>query len=109
MTSVLDESQFHLLADAVLARFFERLEPAYEHGGLDELELQGGILTLVAASGRTYLVTKHTPTRQIWFASPVSGGLHFAYQGGIWCLTDGRTLEATVAAELGAEHIEAVL
>ena len=35
----------------------------------------------------TFLLSRHTPTRQLWYASPVSGATHFALKEGIWTST----------------------
>ena len=97
----MDETQFHSLADSTLQTYFEQLEPAYERGALDELELEGGILTLIA-QGKTLLLNKHTASRQLWLASPFSGGLHFGFDANRnhWTLSNGMTLDATLAQEL---------
>ncbi len=108
----MDETRYHALADATLAHCFKQLEAAYEHGTLDELELQGGILTMRAASGRVYLLSKHAPSQQLWLASPVSGGLHFSSHGNdapAWQLPDGTPLFTLLRRELAAEQIEVVL
>lgn len=103
----MDETTFHALADPMLARYFDRLEPLYESGALEELELQGGILTLLLPSGQTLLVSKHAPTRQLWLASRRAGGLHFAYDAGTqqWVLANGTTLDAQLVEELAHEQL----
>ena len=109
MDQNLDESRFHVIADAVLQRLSEQLEPFYDSGALEELDLQDGILTILAASGRTYLITKHSSSRQIWLASPVSGGLHFIYNGTDWRLTNQTELKEQLQRELAAEEIVVAL
>ena len=107
----MDEKRYHTLADATLARLFDQLDAAYESGALDELELEGGILTILAPSRRTYLLTKHAPTQQLWYASPILGGLHFSYDATTeqWRLPDGRALSDILRGELASEQIEVVL
>lgn len=97
---MLTETEFHRRADATLTTLAQGLEPAYEAGDLEELELSGGILTIETA-GKTLVVSKHAASQEIWLASPTSGGLHFPYKDGIWQLADGRTLTGVLSIELG--------
>ncbi len=107
----MDETEFHTLADATLERYFAALDDAYDSGALEELELQNGILTLVTAAGKTFLVTKHAPTRQLWLASPVSGGLHYAWNATArdWQLADGASLADMLRHELATHEIVVTL
>lgn len=111
MDQTLDASRFHTIADATLAHCFDRLEAAYEAGSLEELELQGGILTIVTPDNKTLLVTKHAPTCQLWLASPTSGGLHFIYHTAsqTWQLSDTTRLYDQLQRELAAENIMVTL
>jgi frataxin len=93
----MDESRFHKIADATLARLAEALEAA---DPLD-VELQGGILTIALADGRQYVLNKHAPNRQLWLASPISGASHYAADAeGRWIGTRG---QGDLAALLGRE------
>ena len=96
----MDDSTFESLAEGTLARLQAQIEEA-----LDEIdvELRGGILTLELDDGRQYVINKHTPNRQIWLSSPLSGAAHFAYdaQGRVWRSTRGEVLlHPLLAAEL---------
>ena len=73
----MDASQFESRADATLARLEQALE-ASAGDGLD-IELVGGILTLELEAGGIYQINKHSPNREIWLSSPVSGAWHFAW------------------------------
>ncbi|MCE3005418.1 MAG: iron donor protein CyaY [Alphaproteobacteria bacterium] len=98
---MLDETDFHRRADATLAAILDRLEPRYEAGALEELELHSGILTILTDAGRRFVVSKHAPSRQLWLASPLSGGLHFSvHDNGQWQLSDGRELVSHLLGEL---------
>jgi iron donor protein CyaY len=107
----MDEKRYHAIADATLMHCYDQLEDAFEAGAIDELELQGGILTIATVSGRTYLLTKHGPSLQLWYASPNLGGLHFTFDEGVqrWLLPDGKWLYEILRGELSAEQIEVVL
>ena len=89
----MDASQFESRADATLARLEQALE-ASAGDGLD-IELVGGILTLELEAGGIYQINKHSPNREIWLSSPVSGAWHFAWHEtrpamGVWRSTRGR-------------------
>lgn len=96
----MNESEFHTLADHCLTRIADALEEAAGNIPI-EVECQNGILSVVLPD-KTLLVNKHAPSRQIWLASPISGGLHFSYDaaGGQWALADGRTLGQVLSQDL---------
>jgi frataxin len=98
----IDESTFQTLADETLARMMDTLEEAV--GDQLDVDLQDGILTIELDSGGQYVINKHAPNRQIWMSSPVSGALHFDYDGDAgWVATRGSgTLAAILSAELSA-------
>ena len=105
----MNETQYHQAADATLQRFFDALEPAYESGQLEELELAQGVLTIATASGKQFVISKHAPSQQIWLASPFSGGLHFARNTTCWQLADGRLLENLTSHDLAQAGITVTL
>jgi iron donor protein CyaY len=107
----MDDTTYHATADATLAHLSEALEAAYDTGSIEELELQGGILTIRLPGGRVYLVSKHAPTQQLWLASPVSGGLHFRYEAttDAWILAGGQSLPILLTSELANEGIKVTL
>ena len=76
----MDEGAFRVLADSTLLSLMARLDERL--GDLAEVDLSDGILTLELESGAKYIVNKQAPNRQIWLASPVSGGWHFEHAGG---------------------------
>lgn len=100
MTS--DESRFHSIADATLMHFFDQLEDAFDNGAFEELELNGGVLTIETANKKSFIISKHSPSQQLWLASPISGGLHFSHHPteATWVLPDGRDLKTILAEEL---------
>lgn len=97
----MDESGFENLADQTLAKLEARIED-----NLDvDVELRGGILTIELDDGRQYVINKHTPNRQIWLSSPVSGAAHFDYDPAsrTWRSTRGSAvLHELLASELAA-------
>ncbi len=107
----MDETRYHAITDATLMHCFDQLDDAFEAGALEDLDLTGGVLTIMAESGRVYLMSKHAPSQQLWLASPVSGGLHFSYDETEqrWYLPDGRLLYDLLRSELAAEGIDIIL
>lgn len=108
----MDITLYHDRANATLAACAAALEPAFEDGTLDELDLQGDILTIIPArSGRTYLLTKHAASQQVWLASPITGGLHFRWEETTqtWRLNDGETVTQRLQRELQAEGVSVTL
>jgi CyaY protein len=95
----MDETEFHQRANRWLSMAEGVLEEADARGDLD-LDSQNDALSIELPTGKTLLVSKHSTMRQLWVASPVSGGLHFSFRDGTWMLADGRTLEDVLAQEL---------
>ena len=72
----MDQPAFERQAAALLERLFDRIDDAL--GDELDVDYEAGILTLKLADGRTYLLNKHAPNREIWLSSPLSGAWHFA-------------------------------
>ncbi|XP_043688171.1 frataxin, mitochondrial-like [Telopea speciosissima] len=77
--SLLEEDEFHSLADATINALQEKLE---EYG--DDIQIDGfdidyanQVLTFKLGNLGTYVLNKQTPNRQIWLSSPVSGPSRF--------------------------------
>jgi frataxin len=73
----MDEPEFERQAGKVLDRLMQEIEDQ----AMDALDvdLEGGILSVVLPGGGTYLVNKHAPNREIWLSSPKSGAWHFRH------------------------------
>lgn len=101
---MLDESHFHAYANATLQHIHDQLEQAYDSGVLEDLDFDegAGLLTIIASSGEHFLVSKHGPSRQLWLASPIAGGLHFSHDANSqdWLLPDGQRLKQLLADNL---------
>ncbi|MBM3508229.1 MAG: iron donor protein CyaY [Alphaproteobacteria bacterium] len=97
----MNEQEFEALAAKTLATLAEAIEDA---GG--DVELSSGVLTLTTDDGRTFLINKHAPLKQLWYSSPLSGAHHYEAKGGAWISTrDGTPFLAKLKAELGAADI----
>lgn len=99
----MNEQEFEALAAKTLTRLAEAIEDA----GAD-VEFAGGILTILSDDGRTFLLNKHAPLKQLWYSSPVSGAHHYEPKSGGWVSTrDGSGLTERLAQELAGAGIEA--
>ena len=96
----MDETAFHVAADAVLTRLADAIDD--QVGDRVDVELHAGILTMELEDGRQYVINKQTPNREIWVSSPFSGASHFRLDQGQWRSTRQAQVElcALLAQEL---------
>lgn len=97
----MDQSAFERLATALLERLFDEIDMRL--GDEIDVDYEGGILTLKLADGRTYLLNKHGPNREIWLSSPLSGAWHFAYD------ESAQSWRSTRAVASGPDNLLALL
>lgn len=96
----MDESNFHELADAVLASLMESIEMAEAEGvSVDFIE---GVLTIEFDDGAEIVLNKHAPSVQIWMSSPISGASRFSYdqESDEWTNSSDEELKEKLADEL---------
>lgn len=76
---VLQEDEFHKLADSTIHDMLEKLEEYGDSIDIDGFDIDYGneVLTLKLGNLGTYVLNKQTPNRQIWLSSPVSGPSRF--------------------------------
>ena len=87
---MVEEREFNLLADAMLAH----IEAALEASAADiDFEIKpGGVIEIEFENGSKIIVNRHTAAREIWVAAR-SGGYHFKPDGERWVATrDGAPL-----------------
>ncbi len=96
----MDESRFHVLADAIMEKIVETLDEA---GEWCDVELHDGVLTIIVSGGKQYLINKHATMRQIWLASPFSGAAHFAHDDASDDWVSTRQKDVTLCGLLAAE------
>jgi frataxin len=108
---MLDDSQFNMLAEAALTRCFDALEMAYEDGLLEDLERDAELVTIVAETGETFIVSKHNANKELWLASPSSGGSHFGWDAEAkeWRAKSGQSLFGQLGEDLRGIGIEVTL
>ncbi|KAJ1406209.1 Frataxin/CyaY [Sesbania bispinosa] len=74
--SLLQEGEFHNLADSAIHSLQEKLEDYGDSVELDGFDIDYGndVLTVKLGDLGTYVLNKQTPNRQLWLSSPVSVG-----------------------------------
>ncbi|CAL0322847.1 unnamed protein product [Lupinus luteus] len=77
--SVLQEGEFHRLADSTIHSLQEKLEDYGDSVEVDGFDIDYGndVLTVKLGDLGTYVLNKQTPNRQLWLSSPVSGPSRF--------------------------------
>ncbi|CAN1161124.1 Frataxin, mitochondrial [Linum perenne] len=77
--SILQENEFHELADSTINDLQEKLEEYGDTVQVDGFDIDYGneVLTLKLGELGTYVLNKQTPNRQLWLSSPVSGPSRF--------------------------------
>ncbi|OVA07966.1 Frataxin/CyaY [Macleaya cordata] len=77
--SLLQEDEFHSLADSTIHDLQEKFEEYGDSVQIDGFDVDYGnqVLTLKLGSLGTYVLNKQTPNRQIWLSSPLSGPSRF--------------------------------
>lgn len=106
----MDSSAFEILANATLKDLLSAIEDAIPDA-IEDIDLQGSVLTIELIDGGTYVINKHAANQEIWLSSPKSGAAHYAFDAGSgrWQPTrGGQDLHATLSAELGQIAGEAV-
>lgn len=91
----MEESFYHNIADIALNKLLEYAERLEDNFDI-EVELESGVLTITLPNKKQYVINKHTPSRQIWVSSPVSGAGYFELVNNQWQpkrLTDGEEKE----------------
>ena len=89
----MNESEFHDLVDSTLERIEETLDDAETD---IDVQLGGGILTIICENRSQLIFTRQAPVLQLWLATK-SGGFHFDYDANqeSWVLdSDGTPLQA---------------
>ncbi|KAF3443783.1 hypothetical protein FNV43_RR13473 [Rhamnella rubrinervis] len=78
-SSLLQEDEFHRLADSTIHDLQEKFEEYGDSVEFDGFDIDYGneVLTLKLGNLGTYVLNKQTPNRQLWLSSPVSGPARF--------------------------------
>lgn len=92
-SSLLEEKEFHKLADEILNYIQEKVDELGEEHDIEGFDTDHaeGVLTIRLGTSGTYVINKQTPNRQIWLSSPVSGPARFDWDGENHCWVYRRT------------------
>lgn len=102
-------SEYNRVANDYLETLSEDIEELAETFPQLDSELAQGVMTLTVAEGKTYVINKQPPNKQIWLSSPISGPKRYDLIGGKWVtLRDNSLLTALLEEELSAELGETV-
>jgi CyaY protein len=88
--STLSDSEYHRLADEVLARVEATVDRWLDDDVVDiDASRTGGLLELALPGGSKLVLNTQPPLHELWLAAR-SGGYHFRYCDGRWIDRDGR-------------------
>ena len=88
----MNESDFMVHVEKIFSALSEEIITTY--GQVVDVDCDESVLTLELPEQRSYVINRHTPSRQIWVSSPVSGPSYYTYNTskGTWCDTKNPTL-----------------
>ena len=95
-TPIMDETTHHRLTQTIMHQLLEEYDTDYEV----DLTAQG--LQIERQDGKIWLISPHSASRQLWLASPISGGLHFHWNEAdkAWRLSGGECLTELLHKEI---------
>lgn len=97
----LSDNEYATIANEYLETLSDELEMLSEDFPQLDAELSLGVMTLTVSEGKTYVINKQPPNKQIWLSSPVSGPKRYDLIGGKWItLRDHSGLTALLQEEL---------
>lgn len=100
MRGSMTDTEYHALADALLARLEAQMDRWLQDDVIDiDAQRTGGLLEMSLPDRSKLVVNKQPPLHEIWLASR-AGGYHFAWQDGDWRDTKtGERFEAVFNAQ----------
>lgn len=94
---MISATEFSGLADAMFDRIVEIVDAA---DGVDDIELNQGVLEITCNDDSKIIINRHAPTQEIWVAAK-SGGYHFKRIDAGWVDTrSGESLANTLSRVL---------
>jgi CyaY protein len=84
MRRSMNDTDYHLLADALLGRIEAQMDRWLQADVVDiDTHRSGGLLELSMPDGSKLVINKQPPLHEIWLASR-AGGHHFGWDGKAW-------------------------
>ncbi len=92
---------FYNRINTFLEALYNKLDGAY--GDCSDITLTDGVLRLVTDDNKQLIINRHLASEELWMASPVSGGTHYAFNAECadWLNTKtGASFEQQLRADL---------
>jgi len=97
----MQEIEFSKLVEQALSMIIDTIE-TQDKGGSIDIDSHGDMLNIITSKG-TFVINKHSASKGIWLASPVSGPYHFYYIKGQWKSKANIELFSILKNELGID------
>lgn len=94
------DNEFITLANNTLASIAFAIEKADKEHVL-EVDFMGENVVIETPVGQ-YIINRHTPAKEIWIVSPISGPAHFAFSKTMWKSATDVELFKLLARELSS-------
>lgn len=106
MIDNISDMDYNKISNEYLETLSDDLEDLSEHYPDIDAELNQGVMTVTLSSGKTYVINKQPPNKQIWLSSPISGPKRYDLIRGKWVTLRDNTLltellEQEFSSELG--------
>jgi len=95
----MEDTIFSNRARTELTTLFELLQQTGKYEDLD-IDLQDDVLYITLPTNRQYVINRHTPSKQIWLSSPLTGADYFSYNDQDWHNKSGGQLKQLLMTEL---------
>lgn len=100
----ISELEYERIVDETLdslCEYFELIGDTLDVGKEYDVNYSQGVLTVKFAGGKTYVINKQTPNKQIWLSSPISGPKRYDFVKKRWIyLHDGVCLHDLLYEEI---------
>jgi iron donor protein CyaY len=95
------EQDFYKLCEEALSKIFDDLEEMDQNSDLD-IDYSDGILKIVTATNKTYVINRNAGNQKIWYSSPLTGADYFAFNAekNIWEDDANEELSSKLFAEI---------
>ncbi|EMH4149216.1 iron donor protein CyaY [Providencia stuartii] len=101
----MNDSEFHQLADQMMASIEEHLDN-YDGDADIDCETNGGVMTLGFEDGSKIIINRQEPFHQIWLATK-QGGYHYDYKDNDWvCDRSGQRFTDMLAQAIATQSGE---
>lgn len=93
----MDDQDFTKIAEQKIEEIFLLIEDK-DDNNIVEADFLGDVLSIKTKLGE-FVINKHSASKQIWLASPISGPSHFSYKKNKWLNSKNINLDELLTAE----------